>query len=161
MKKHRLVVVFLGLIVLVAAGTLGYLFLEKYPASPLPESVVAQADFPVFFPSPMPEGYSLKDSGVDGSSNAVFFTLRDTQNNSDVVITMQPIPAGFDAAKIIGNSPIPTTLLENGSLYNLSVGGSTKYMLVGDKTLFFITSVTTVSTKDITTIINSLKEVTR
>lgn len=159
MRRRRLVVSILAVVTVLAVGGGAYWLLANRHTSPLPREIVAQANFPVYFPSPVPTGYALKADSAGGDSDTVYYTLRSATNGHTITVTMQAIPSGFDAAKIIGSSPIPTTITPTGTLYNLSIGGSTKYMLVSDETLFFITSAKAIATKDINAIANNFARI--
>lgn len=73
---------------------------------------------------------------------------------------MQATPAGFDAAKIIGKTSIPNSIMPSGTLYNISLGDSSKYMFTtGDGTLLFITAITDIPTSDINIISKNLEKI--
>jgi hypothetical protein len=145
--------------VLVTAAIGSWLIFGRAAVPPLPKQIISQANFPLYYPSTLPESYTLKADSVGGDSNTTYYALTDSTGKNVITITMQATPATFDASKIIGGNPIPTTITPVGTLYNLSTGGSSKYMLVTGRTLLFITSPKTIDGKIMNTITSSLAEI--
>jgi hypothetical protein len=160
--KRRKKIIILGCvisIVLLAAIIGAKLFIGHSDAPPLPQQIITQASFPLYYPASLPTGYALKVDSVVGDSNAIYYTLADITGKNDITVTLQATPASFDAAKIVGSNPIPTSITPVGTLYNLSIGGKSKYMLSTGKTLLFITSPKTIDGKTLNTLANSLAEI--
>ena len=156
-KKTYIITASIAVFLLLGSMLVWLLFARSNTdSSPFPKSVTSSVDFPLYYPNPVPPGYTLDKKSIGGNHNAIFYELSNTAKNLKLTITMQAVPSGFDAAKIVGSSPIPTTITSSGTLYNLSIGGATKYMLVGDKTLLFITSSHVIPIKDVNNIANSL-----
>lgn len=159
-RRRRRIIIIVSIIgVVLAAGGAGYWYFFGRSVSPLPKDVVAQATFPVYYPEKLPEGYALSADSVSGDSTAVYYTLANESTRQSVTVTMQATPPGFDAAKMIGSNPIPTTITPAGTLYNLSISGSSKYMLTNGKTLIFITSAETIDARVITAITSNLAKI--
>jgi len=160
--KKRRNIILLGCaisIVLLSVAIGAKLLIGHRATPPLPKQLISQASFPIYYPSKLPEGYVLKTGSVGGDSSAVYYTLTNGTDKSAITVTLQATPSKFDASQIIGKNPIPTTITPVGTLYNLSTGGSSKYMLSTGRTLLFITSPTTIEGKSITTITNSLTDI--
>lgn len=158
-KRRKIIIIVSIVSVLLVGGALGYWLLFGRSASPLPKEIVTQATFPVYYPKELPEGYTLKPNSASGDDTTVFYTLVDASGQQAVTVTMQATPPGFDAAKMMGSTPIPTTITPAGTLYDLSIGGSSKYMLTTGETLAFITSSQTIDAKIINAIVNNLAEI--
>ena len=160
MRRRRIwILLIIVMMVVLGIGATTYWLLVGRQASPLPRTVVAQVDFPVYFPSPMPSGYTLKADSAGGDNNTVYYTLTDGTDKTAITVTIQATPAKFDASQLIGKNPIPTSISPVGTLYNLSTGGSSKYMLTTGKTLLFITSPKEIDGKVIDTITSNLAEI--
>lgn len=159
-RKRRKIIIIVSIVsVLLVGGAIGYWLFFGRSTTPLPKELIAQATFPIYYPEKLPEGYMLKAGSATGDSNAVYYILADSSGKHAITITSQAIPATFDAAKIMGSNPIPTTITPAGTLYNLSAGGSSKYMLNTGSTLLFITSPETINGKNMTAITSSLTEI--
>jgi hypothetical protein len=159
-KRRKNIIIVCAVSILLLVGSIGgWLLFGRTDAPPLPKQIIAQADFPLYFPSTLPTGYTLKVNSVGGDTSAVYYTLVDATGKKAITITMQATPASFDASKIIGSNPIPTTIIPIGTLYNLSTGGTSKYMLNTSKTLLFITSSTAIDGKIINAITANLAEI--
>lgn len=127
------------------------------PKRYIPAELSSQVNFTVYEPTNLPNDYSLEQDSISGDPQAIYFTLIHSSGTKELTITIQKAPPEFDAAALTQGNTIPTTVLENGTLYNLSVGDSSKYMLdTGDGTLLFFTSPAKIATKDIHDIANSL-----
>lgn len=158
-KRRRNIIIVCSVSILLLAGSIGgWLLFGRTDAPPLPKQVIAQANFPLYFPSTLPTGYTLRANSVGGDDTTVYYTLTDGTDKGAITVTLQSTPTSFDPSQIIGKNPIPTTITPVGTLYNLSTGGSSKYMLTTGKTLIFITSSTMIDGKIINTITNSFSE---
>lgn len=155
-KRRKIIIIVSVVGIVLASGALGYWLFFGRSTSPLPKELVAQAAFPVYYPKELPEGYALKPGSAIGDSTTVYYTLTQANGQNSITVSIQASPPGFDAAKIIGSNPVPTTITPSGTLYNLSIGGITKYMLVADDALLFMTAARPVSTKAISTITQKL-----
>lgn len=154
-RRRKIIIIVCAISIVLAASAVGYWLLFGRSASPLPKELVAQATFPIYYPEKLPEGYTLKPGSATGDSTAVYYTLIDATGKQSITVTTQATPNGFDASKLIGASPIPTTITPNGTLYNLSAGGSTKYMLTTGEAMVFITSPGIVNASVVSSITNS------
>jgi len=159
-KRRKNIILICAAVVVLVLGTVGtWFFFGHTNTTPLPRQLIAQANFPLYYPSALPAGYALKANSASGDNDIVFYTLTDSTGKNDITITMQAALATFDASKEIGSSPIPTTITPAGTLYNLSSGGSSSYMLVTGKTLLYLRSPVTIEGKIMTTITNSLTQI--
>lgn len=158
-QKNILMVVCIIGILLVAGTTYVWLFLGHSDVSPIPQRIISRVSFPVYYPTTLPTNYTLKTDSAVGTNTTVYYTLADDAGKNAITVTLQATPATFDASKIIGSNPISTSITSTGTLYNLSAGSSSKYMLNTGKTLIFITSPTTIDGTVMNTITNNLAQV--
>lgn len=159
-KKRKIIFIAIGVLIVVALGSLAGWFLLKSTAdSPLPQSITSEVNFPLYYPKTLPKGYSLKNESVTGSTKTVYYTLVNGMSEQDITVTIQATPGSFDASKIIGSNPIPTTILPVGTLYNLSTGETSSYMLNTGKSLIFLTSPSILEGSTISSLCESLTEI--
>ena len=153
--RKRMVLIGAAVICMAAAAVV-FWRLHAATTQALPERIVQAAGFPVLYPTPLPPHFRLDPDSVQGDDRIVSYKLTDKTASQTIVITEQAIPAGFTASSIIGSNPIPTTITKRGSLYDLSVSGSTKYMLTSDRVLVFMLSADRVPAATIQDIAQSL-----
>jgi len=158
-KKLVLVVIFAVILVLSAGGATWFVISKNSTHSPFSKKFISSVNFPLHYPDPLPEGYIIDKKSIGENDDTAYYQLVNSNKKVSITITMQPTPNGFDAAKLTASASIPTSIVPSGTVYNLSIGGSSKYMLTTGKTLIFITSTDNTETKTINSIANSLTEV--
>lgn len=149
-----------GIIILctLAAGSILVWRHAHQSKSPL-ASYAQKTNFPLYYPTFIPDGYALADNSVKASPQLVSYTLS-AQGKPSVTVTLQPVPSGFDASAIIGKNPIPTQGIPIGSLYDISTGQQSKYFVTtGNGTLVFINSSGKAKKSFINALAQSLQEV--
>ena len=80
-----------ALVLAIGLFTAGYIFKSKAPVNSLPQSVVAKANFNVYFPSPMPSGYIYVKKTATFQIGDVFF--RFANGLKSVTVREEPLPA--------------------------------------------------------------------
>ncbi len=157
-NKMKLVVMTAVLFFMLLAGVGVWLIVVRnQTAGPFTKKFTQSVTFPLYYPSELPTNYALDKSSVDGNNTTAHYNLVNSTKKLTITVTLQKTPPGFDAAKIIGSNPIPTSIMPSGTLYNLSIGGNSKYMFTTNSgTLLFITSSKAVPSEDINAITNQL-----
>lgn len=162
LKHKKLVAAVLAVVLIVAFGygAVRLWDVRHATASPFSKQILSGVAFPLYYPSPLPLGYVLDQKSIGSNGSTAYYQLVNPAKNILITITMQPTPNKFDAAKLTANASIPTTIVPSGTVYNLSIGGSSKYMFTtGDGTLIFITSAKQIPSEDISRLTTSLKKV--
>ena len=160
-ERHtRFIIICSTVVMLVLAAVGMWLFFNHTPTPSLPKKIVSETSFPLYYPTPLPDGYTLNEKSVRTEGDTVYYELRNSTKNIAITVTQQATPASFDAAKLIGSAPIPNTIMPSGTLYNLSIGGASKYMFTtGDGTLLFITSTKTIPTTTVNMIARNFQQI--
>lgn len=157
-KKKALIIG--GVVALVLlAGVAAWFVIAQKINSPLPRDFIESVNFPVYYSSTLPADYTLDKESIDSDGVTAHYTVSNPKKKITITVTQQATPSGFDAAKIIGSAPIPTRISTSGTLYNLSIGASSKYMFTtGGATLVFLTSPSTIPSEDINAFIDNFKK---
>ena len=158
-KKKALII---GGVVALAllAGVAAWFVIAQKTNSPLPRDFIESVNFPVYYSSTLPADYMLDKESIASDGVTAHYTVTNPKKKITITVTQQATPSDFDAAKIIGSAPIPTRISTSGTLYNLSIGTSSKYMFTtGGATLIFLTSPGTIPSEDINAFIDNFKKV--
>jgi hypothetical protein len=78
-------------IILVAAGII--FSRTNKSETPLPPQIAAAVNFPIYFPSVMPEGYSLDKNSASAKNQAIYFSI--SSQNRKISISEQALPKNF------------------------------------------------------------------
>ena len=141
--------------VLLVAVAGAYFFISSQPI--IKSSEIKDVSFPVYSPTKEPKGYELDRSATQLSKDTFSYTFAsDSDYDDDIVVTLQPVPSGFDMTKLIGSGTVTTRSTDLGILYDLSTPSKTQYLLKTEKTLIFFTSQDDVSVEEVTSLVDSL-----
>jgi hypothetical protein len=95
-----------GAIVLFASTMLYFLVIKDKPApNPIPVSIKSSLTFPSYYPSKLPDGFSILDNGVtqpEKAKDVVIIHIKDT-NGRTVDISDQAMPSSFDFDQFFGS----------------------------------------------------------
>ena len=141
-QRHRRLGLWSGFalaVVLAITGSFLFFYMH-YNNSPLPASITKNASFPVYYPSPLPTGYTYKKNSAKLESGIVFFAL---QNAGDTVtISEQAVPpnppdlthlTGFtDFQTIAGDTAVGTSL---GKPIAITLSNTTLITITGARTV--------------------------
>ena len=141
-------------IVLLVAIAGAYFFISRQPI--IKPSEIKDVSFPIYSPTKEPKGYELDRSATQLSKDTFSYTFVSDSDDDDIVVTLQPVPSGFDMTKLVGSGTVTTRSTDLGTLYDLSTPGKTQYLLKTEKTLIFFTSQDDVSVEEVTSIVDSL-----
>ena len=84
------------------------------------------------------------------------YVLINQATNKQITVTVQPKPSNFDMSQMTKGGSVESVTVQLGILYNLSAGGSTRFLLNTGDTLIFMTSPESVDTETVTNLANSL-----
>lgn len=121
-----------------------YYWLSRQPL--IDEKTVAQADFPVYVPRHEPWGYELQASQTRITKDMLVYVLEGKAAGKNITVSVQPRPAGFNMTQLSEGGSISSAVIQNGTLYNLSTGESSKYLLDSGDALIFMTSPASIDT---------------
>ena len=143
-------------IVLLVAIAGAYFFISRQPI--IKQSEIKDVSFPIYSPTKEPKGYELDRSATQLSKDTFSYTFVSDSDDDDIVVTLQPVPSGFDMTKLIGSGTVTTRGTDLGILYDLSTPSKTQYLLKTEETLIFFTSQDDVSVEEVTSLVDSLVE---
>ncbi len=141
---------------IVAACMAGGAYLLWPSASVLDDSTIRQAQFPVYAPQAAPEGYTLQKNRTVVTDSTIVYSFANERGDG-ITVTVQPRPSSLDMRQMTEGGSVKSTILSSGTLYDLSAGGASKYLLDMGDSLVFITSVQAVNTSIINTLAANLK----
>ena len=141
-------------IVLLVAVAGAYFFISRQPI--IKPSEIKDVSFPIYSPTKEPKGYELDRSATQLSKDTFSYTFVSDSDDDDIVVTLQPVPSGFDMTKLVGSGTVTTRSTDLGILYDLSTPSKTQYLLKTEKTLIFFTSQDDVGVEEVTFLVDSL-----
>ena len=140
--------------VLLVAIAGAYFFISRQPI--IKPREIKDVSFPIYSPTKEPKGYELDRSATQLSKDTFSYTFVSDSDDDDIVVTLQPVPSGFDMTKLVGSGTVTTRSTDLGILYDLSTPSKTQYLLKTEETLIFFTSQDDVSVEEVTSIVDSL-----
>ena len=141
-------------IVLLVAIAGAYFFISRQPI--IKQSEIKDVSFPIYSPTKEPKGYELDRSATQLSKDTFSYTFVSDSDDDDIVVTLQPVPSGFDMTKLVGIGTVTTRSTDLGILYDLSTPSKTQYLLKTEETLIFFTSQDDVSVEEVASLVDSL-----
>ena len=141
-------------IVLLVAIAGAYFFISRQPI--IKQSEIKDVSFPIYSPTKEPKGYELDRSATQLSKDTFSYTFVSDSDDDDIVVTLQPVPSGFDMTKLVGSGTVTTRSTDLGILYDLSTPSKTQYLLKTEETLIFFTSQDDVSVEQVASLVDSL-----
>ena len=138
-KKTRRIV----LATIICLAVVFFVAWRWYDARPvLDRSVVAEANFTVYEPKNVPSGYQVNGGEASLKNGILTYTINDKSDlGRDITVTTQAKPSGFDMSAMgKGGSSVSGNITNAGTLYNLSAGGTSQYLLDAGDSLVYITS---------------------
>lgn len=100
MLKKMLALLALAAILTLASGAWWY-FKQNRAPSPIPAVVRQQVDFPLYYPTRLPDGYRV--SQAPAVSESVVAMAVSTPSGNTIFISQQAAPTGFDYQKFLQN----------------------------------------------------------
>lgn len=118
----------------------------------LPKEVIDSFSTSVYFPNPMPAGYSLEENSVRLEKNVLFYELRSGERA--ITVSQQPKSTGIDLEDVLGFEKLP---LATGQAIIGNNEGSPVVLVSTNETFISISGSSKVSTSEITEAAQSLK----
>jgi hypothetical protein len=121
---------------------------------PLSKEVLESVTFPVYYPQPVPAGYSLKKDSVKYTNEILFYTLKNAQG--EITVSQQIKPQSVpDIAHFKDFSPISSPLGTAVVGKNKSIATA---ILLTDQTMLTAITNGAASSDDISAIVLSLQK---
>lgn len=90
--KRTPLLILLALVVTTAGGS--YWYFAHNTKVPIPASVRSEVNFPLMYPSKLPNGFSIDKNSFSVKSGVVLFSANDA-NGTKIAFTVQPRPSTF------------------------------------------------------------------
>jgi hypothetical protein len=150
--RVKVVICVVALLLALAGG--GYYFLHSKPKiqNPLPTSLITSSSFSLYYPSPLPDGYTYSENSASVESSVLFYKLHD--NTKEVLVTQQAKPlsdTGISSA--VGFDKVDTP---NGVAYIGKNNSSPVAIIQTSKTLINISGTPDVSSDVVNSIAKNL-----
>ena len=161
-KPLRLKLIVAGtlLLILVLAATSAFIFINRQPSDPLTADFSAaqnQANFPLFVPKKLPEGYSYQAGSLRINNDIAVFSIKGPGNRA-LAVTEQAKPQGYDFSKLSGTVEFNTDLGKNYvEDFEIRTTGS----IVGDKTWLIINTDNPIGADDMKAVLQSFQTLVR
>lgn len=140
--------------VVVVAAIIGYNVWANH--SVVERRLIREAGFPVYAPRSAPKGFTIDTGRTQLNGEVLSYVLINQATNKQITVTVQPKPSNFDMSQMTKGGSVESVTVQLGILYNLSAGGSTRFLLNTGDTLIFMTSPESVDTETVTNLANSL-----
>lgn len=155
LQSRYIVIGGLVVVIIVLAGAY-YVWVNR----PLLDAdITDRAKFTVYVPTTSPNGYDLEKDLTVVSDDTLTYSFANRYDNATITVTVQPRPSHFDMKQMAEGGSVNSTATQNGTLYNLSAEGTSKYLLDMGDSLVFITSAKNINTATINALAASLKKV--
>lgn len=92
--KRTPLLVLLALLAIAAGGSYWYFVHNTAAAAPIPASIRSEVNFPLMYPSKLPNGFSIDKNSFSVKSGVVLFSANDA-NGTKIAFTVQPRPSTF------------------------------------------------------------------
>lgn len=126
-KGYRRTTVRVAVIIILLISISAVLLLDQRDKSPISTAVMKNAGFPLYYPSPLPLGYSYQKGSVKLESGILFYTLQDNGGNN-ITVSEQATPANPpDLSHLIGFTTLQT--LAGNTVIGSSLGRPTAIIL--------------------------------
>jgi len=157
--KKVLLIAILTLTVLGSLILVGLFIIESSTQNPLvSEFITAQqaADFPLFVPKNLPDGYTYRIGSLHVSNDVAVFSINGPGNRT-LAVTEQAKPKGYDFSKLSGTVEFTSSLGKNYiEDFEIRTTGS----IVGDKVWLIINTDNPVGSEDMNAILLGFREMT-
>lgn len=90
---RKLVILFAVIIALISIVFL--LWVQNNNPSPL-SKLSEQSTFPIYQPGSLPSGYTIDESSISLTSQALLFTAKSKEGDQTLIFTETPVPAEYD-----------------------------------------------------------------
>jgi hypothetical protein len=146
-----------GLSVLIVVGIGATVIIAQRNHDPIPASILQANQTALYYPTAEPSGYKLDTSTIRQSGSVVLYDFKNPTNHTGIEVTQQPTPQNFDPSVMFSHNPYPSTVSPLGTVYDLSFKNQSRFMLVAQHSLIFISSTPKISNTTLQLIVNGLK----
>ena len=153
-KRHKKVVMCIIVVIITTIVILTYVAWTQQPV--IDRRIIREADFPVYAPRTLPEGFAVKREQTQLGDGVLSYVFVSQKTNREITVTVQPKPKQFDMSQMTKGGSIKNVALQAGTLYDLSAGGSSRFLFDTGDTLVFLTSPDLVDMATMTNLANSL-----
>jgi hypothetical protein len=156
-KKSPVLKILTAMVVLVTGASLvyfGYFLKSSTSGNSIPPKIVQQAGFPVYFPSPMPNGYTYMKDTATFQIGQVFYKF--ANGSKRVTVNEQPLPEQPPKLDLPGYQQFNATV--GKATVGATYGVSSAEVIAG-KTLISLNSSGGVTQDELKAAINSLKNI--
>lgn len=150
LKQHRFV---LALIIMVAIAIAGSWIYHNSHTSPIPKNIQQQVNFPVYYPSQLPAGFSLNKKSISVSRNVVVYEIR--YGDKEIIsVSVQAKPQDFNFDSLSGNQEFTTPY---GKAYIVTPGTRTTGSLVASNAWVILNTTQGIGTDQMKSILDNLQ----
>ena len=153
LSRHRSKII-IGIVVAIIVAGIAWYWYQRQPI--INQRVISAADFSVYVPTKAPAGYSLREEQTSLDNGILTYGFEDSSSDRDITVTVQAKPSGFDMSALSKGGSVNSIATSAGTMYNLSAGGLSQYLIDTGDSLLYITSPDTIGTETATSIANSL-----
>jgi hypothetical protein len=156
-KKSPALKILTGLVVVVAAASLiyfGYSLKSSTSGNSIPPKIVQQAGFTVYFPSPMPNGYTYMKDTATFQIGQVFYKF--ANGNKHVTVNEQPLPEQPPKLNLPGYQQFDSKVGKAAVGANFGVSSAE---VIAGKTLISLNTSGGVTQDELKAAINSLQNI--
>ena len=153
-KKIILVFSLVGITVFGAYMTI--LLLHSRPTIPVPRAISSQVDFPLYYPTKFPSGFSLDTNSFSQSNKVVTYTVS-YEGNKKLIFNIEVRPTNFDFEGFQSNATKISSSI--GDAYVGSLGKNTVISITTEKSWIFIGVPSPIDTPALEVILQHLKQV--
>jgi hypothetical protein len=139
------------ILLLLAGGALAILHFKPHP--PLPKTVSSQADFPLFYPKPLPGTYTLQKDSPKYNEAVIYYELNN-QDGKAMKISEQARPADVTSDSLLNGREVSTNY---GKAKVVTAEKETTALLFTDKTMVFIRVANPIASSDIDQMLLALR----
>ena len=131
------------------------IFLHNRENGPIPRVILSQVNFPLYYPTELPAGFSLDKNSFSETSGVVTYVIN-YDNGKKLIFNTQALPKDFDFDSFQGNGKKIGSSL--GDAYVGSLGNNTVVSVATDKSWLFIGVPSPINTPAMEVILQHLKQ---
>lgn len=157
--RKRVILLVVSLLV-ITTGSI-YYYVSANNRSPFPASIRSEAAFPLYYPHPLPAGWTFVANSFYLSQGIAGYRI--TSSSGSINITIQTVPHNFDFttlySKSLANSSLLTTSLGEGAIGKADNSFLVGSLVIGNTWILATPSATAISQPNIQFVLSHLKKV--
>jgi hypothetical protein len=152
-KSYKKLIIGIFLVILIIVSSLFVYFMQAKDSNPFPKNIRTSINFPLYYPLPLPNEYSLSKTSLKNSNGIIFYSLNNGKKT--ILISEQTVPSKPpDLAHIEDFKHIAVSAGDAATGLN---GGQPTALLLTDTTLITITGLGGVSENNISDTLQNMK----